>query len=187
MMENLSPLTRKFVAVGLLVIAVLLVLNVIVFPLSDRYSARQSAIADAQRQIAAYRQVLARAPALKEQVEQIRRNPRRRRGFLTAASPALAGAQLENKLKAIVQSNGGTLRSTRMQPQKGDGPERIRMTLDLTAGTGALLKIVHDIESAVPWLIADNVHIRALGQRTENPEVISARMDVEAFVWRESA
>ncbi len=141
MMEHFSPLTRKFIAVGLLVIAVLILLNLIILPLSDRYTARQAELVDARRQVATYRQILARAPALKARAEQISRDPRRRRGFLAAASPALAGARLENMLKAIVQANGGTLRSTRMQPHSGDGPERVRMTLDFTADPKALLTI----------------------------------------------
>ena len=186
MMENFAPLTRKVVAVGLLVIAILVLLNLIVLPLSDRYAARQAEIADARRQIAAYRQILARGPAQKAQAEQLRRDPRRRRGFLTAQSPALAGARLENRLKAIVQANGGTLRSTRMQPRSGDGPERVRVTLDFTAHPRALLDIVHKIETAVPWLIADNVHIRGALRRSGRPVSVSARMDVDAFIWGEA-
>lgn len=186
MMDSLSPVTRRIVAVGLLVIAVLLLLNLVVLPLTDRYSARQTEIADARRQLASYRQILARGPALKQRAEQIRRDPSRRRGFLTAASPALAGARLENMLKAIVQKNGGTMRSTRMQPQTGDGPERVRVTLDFTAHPEALLTIIQRIENAVPWLIVDNAQIRAMPPRSGGPATMNARMDVEAFVWREA-
>ncbi|MFP3942282.1 MAG: type II secretion system protein GspM [Alphaproteobacteria bacterium] len=185
-MDNLSPFTRKFVAVGLLIVAVLLFLNLIVLPLSDRWAAREAAIADARRQIAAYREILARGPALKKQVEQIQADPGRRRGFLIAGSPALAGARLENRLKAIVQANGGKLRSTRVRPQTGEGPERVRVTLDFTASPGALLSIIYRIETAVPWLIADNVHIRAAPARAGRPPSASARMDVDAFIWREA-
>lgn len=186
-MDTFSPFTRKFVAVGLLIIALLVGLNVIVFPLTDRRAAQAAAIADARQRIATYRQMLARGPALKAQIEKIKKDPRRRRGFLTAANPALAGARLENRLKAIVQASGGTLRSTRMQPQSGDGPERVRVTLDFTAEPRALLTIVQKIEAAVPYLTTDNVQIRVTPVRREQPAVITARMDVDAFVWRDGS
>ena len=186
MTESFSPLTRKLVALGLLMIAALAILNLIILPLTDRFAAREEAIGEARRQIAAYRDVLARAPALKVQIENIRQDPDRRRVFLPAASPALAGARLEGILKAIVQESGGALRSTRMLPQSGDGPERVRVTLDFTAGPGALLLIIQKIESAVPWLITDNVQIRSGPFREGQPVEISARMDVDAFLWREA-
>ncbi len=185
-MDDLSPTTRKFAAAGLAVITVLLICNLIVFPLRDGYSARQTEIAEARRKIGAYRQVLARAPALQQQAEQIRRDPQRRRGFLTAASPALAGARLEEELKRILQSNGGTMRSTRMQPQTGEGPERVRVTLDFTSEPHALLNIIHQVETAVPWLILDNVHVRTAHVAKSGSTLIKARMDVYAFVWRDA-
>jgi general secretion pathway protein M len=186
MMESFSPLTRKLVALGLLIIVVLAALNLVVLPLTDRYDAREEAIGDARRQVGTYREVLARGPALKAQIEEIRQDANRRRVLLTAASPALAGARLEDMLKAVVQESGGALRSTRMQPQLGDGPERVRVTLDFTANPRALLLIVQKIESAVPWLITDNVQIRSGPFREGQPVEISARMDVDGFLWRDA-
>lgn len=185
MTDSLSPLTRKIVALGLVVIAVLGALNLFILPVTDLHAAREGEIARARRQIAAYRQVLARAPALKTRIERIKADPGRRRGLLAAANPVLAGAQLENMLKTIVQANGGTLRSTRMQPQAGDGPERVQVTLDFTADAAALLTIIRKIETAVPWLTTDNVQIRTAPIRQERTVPISARMDVSAFVWRD--
>ena len=184
MTDAFSPLTRKLAAVGLAVLFLTALATLIVLPLTDRYSARDAEIAKARRQLETYRQILSRQKKVRSDLKQLTENPRYRTGFLPGETPALAGARLENSLKAIVQAGGGVMRSTRMQPQSEDDPQRVRLTLDFTASPKALMFITHKIETAAPYLMADNVQIRLIPARGDNPESMSAHMDVSAFLWR---
>ena len=82
--------------------------------------------------------------------------------MLSGGGDALAAADLQNRLGKIAAANGIVLRSTQiLPPQEEEGFRRIAVRVALEGDTGALLKILHGLETAPTLLFVDNLEIRA--------------------------
>ena len=73
--------------------------------------------------------------------------------YLPQTAPALAAAELQQRVRAVVEAAGGTLRSTQALPPVEEGSAvRVAVSVTLTGDTGNLEKILYDLESQTPLL-----------------------------------
>jgi general secretion pathway protein M len=158
----LSPMVGRFLAGMLLLLVVLTVAVVVVVPIID-------GLAGAELSNEEYRLALARGRALDRELKslngqstEIRQVQAAQSGFLDGANESLATAQLQNRIKTIVETDGGELRSTQVLPVRDEGKfRRIIVRGQMATNTAAMQRIFYDIESASPYLILDNIDIRA--------------------------
>lgn len=100
-----------------------------------------------------------------------------------ADTAALAGADLQNQLNALVANEGGTLLTSAFRDSSADGPlTPITVTVRLRCSMDALLRIVHGIENRSPVLFVDNlaVQVRHRGGPARSSE--DGDLDVELDV-----
>jgi general secretion pathway protein M len=123
-------------------------------------------IARERDQVVRYRRVLATLPALKAALAEEKAKDDYKAFYFDAATPALAGAQLQTDVQEMVREAGARPISTQVLPVKADEqPLRVRIRTQLQGDTEALLDILFRIEQARPFLFVDQMSIRSTTPR----------------------
>jgi general secretion pathway protein M len=190
MRASLSPRLRRLLAVALLVATAALLWSAVVSPLLTDY-------ADAQATIEHMRSALDRGAAAKYEIGSLRAelaDLKKRQlsdaGFIDGATESIAAAQLQNRVKTAVDSAKGELRSTQVLPARDDGKyRRITVRGQVLVTTAGLLRVLHDLESAWPYLFLDNVEIKAQPLARDRDAVpqdptLEIRFDVSGLMRR---
>ena len=85
-------------------------------------------------------------------------------GYLTGPSDALAAAQLQDRVKSVVEAAGGELRSTQILPAtalEGDlGFRRATLRVRFIVTIEGLETTLYELETGQPYLIIDDVTVR---------------------------
>ena len=88
--------------------------------------------------------------------------------YLPQSAPPLAAADLQQRVKAVVEASGGTLRSTQALPPVEEGNAvKVAVNASVSGDTESLQKILYDLEAQTPLLFIDNLEVsaRAIRQR----------------------
>jgi hypothetical protein len=109
-----------------------------------------------------YRRVAAQAPEYRKALDAMRERDGRR-FFLKNTAPNLAGAELQEQVRAAIEGNGGRITTSQNQGPRDEGRFRqIVVSVQFFANTAALQKILLAIEAQPPYLAIDNISIRPL-------------------------
>ncbi|MGH8800765.1 MAG: type II secretion system protein GspM [Casimicrobiaceae bacterium] len=161
-LHKLSPGRRRAFALALFVAAVVIVLAVVLGPviwLSQHYD---RAIADTSNRLRVYERIAAQAPEYRKALTAMERRSGRR-FYLTNTAANLAGAEMQEVVKAAIESNGGRITTSQNVAPRDDGRFReIVVNVQFFATTPNLQKILMAIETHQPYLIVDNLTIRPL-------------------------
>ena len=182
---------QRVLAVALFALAVLLVLSVLLVPLLLLHRHYDEAIAEFTDRIERYRRVAAQAPEYRKALDAMRERDGRR-FFLKNTAPNLAGAELQEQVRAAIESNGGRITTSQNQGPKDDGRFRqITVSVQFFASTPALQKILYAIEAQPPYLSVENMTLRPLNAfrgfkpaSGQEPE-INVQLDVAGFAFAE--
>lgn len=94
--------------------------------------------------------------------------------YLPQSAPSLAAAELQQRVKGIVEAVGGTLRSTQaLPPIEEGGAVKVTVSAAMTGDTESLGKILYELESQTPLLFVDNLDVTA---RENRPRLASGRL-----------
>ena len=184
---RLSPQRQRYLAVGLLVAAVALVLAVVLGPIVAMHRHYDAAIDDLTDRLERYRRVAAQAPELRRALELVKEKDGRR-FYLKNTAPNLASAELADLVRAAIEINGGRITTSQNQGPKDDGRFRqITVTVQFFASTPALQKILYALEAQPPFLSVESMTLRPLNAFRgfkpapgQEPE-INVQLDVAAF------
>jgi len=147
------------------------------------------AIAETTDRVAHLRRIAAQAPELRRALDSMKERDGRR-FFLRNTAPNLAGAELQELVKAAIESNGGRITTSQNTSPRDDGRfKQIGVNVQFFATTPALQKLLGALESQQPYLLVDNITVRPLnafrgfkpGPGME-PEV-NVQLDVSAFAY----
>ncbi len=188
---KLPPPRQRLLAVALLVVAVVLVLSALLVPLLLLHKHYDDSIAEFTDRVERYRRVAAQAPEYRKALDAIR-DKDGRRFFLKNTAPNLAGAELQEQVRAAIESNGGRITTSQNQGPKDEGRFRqITVTVQFFASTPALQKILYAIEAQPPYLSVENMTLRPLNAfrgfkpvTGQEPE-INVQLDVAGFAFAE--
>jgi len=190
---KLPPRQQRVLAVALLVVAIVGALVVLLLPVYLLHRHYDDAIASLGDRLDRYRRVAAQAPEYRKALDAMReRNGRR--FFLKNLAPNLAGAELQELVRAAVESNGGRITTSQNQAPKDEGRfKQIGVNVQFFATTPNLQRILHAIEVQQPYLIVENMTLRPLNAFRgfkpapgQEPE-INVQLDVAAFAYAEPA
>lgn len=195
-MISLAParLTRvqsRALAIGLLVAAVALALGVLLLPVVMLHKHYSDAIESLTDRLERYRRVAAQAPEYRAALEAMREK-NGRSFFLRNTAPNLAGAELQELVRAAIEANGGRITTSQNQAPKDEGRfKQITVNVQFFASTPNLQKILHAIETQQPYLVVENITMRPLNAFRgfkpgpgQEPE-INVQVDVAAFAFAE--
>lgn len=131
--------------------------------LDDEYSALTVRTRDDER-------LVARRAAITAQLQALRAEMAEAVDYLPAAEPAMAAAQAQSDLSALVERSGAIVRSTStLAPTVIEGFTTIGFQLNVTGSIDALRTLLYDIEGGQPRLIVDRLTL-APAQRSTSGE-----------------
>ena len=188
---RLSPQRQRYLAIGLLVAAVVLVLAVALGPIIAMHRHYDAAIDDLTDRLERYRRVAAQAPELRHALELVKEKDGRR-FYLKNTAPNLASAELADLVRAAIENNGGRITTSQNPGPRDEGRFRqLTVNVQFFATTPALAKILQALDTQVPYLLVENMTIRPLnafrgfkpgpGQEPEN----NVQLDVSALAYPE--
>ena len=156
-----SPNASRSAAIALLAVVVLIVIAALAVPawfLYQRYHAKEALMV---RQLSSYTALNELRPKLMRAVEVLKTRDTKKY-FLRGATPALAGADLQDVARQMIEANNGRLLSSQLLPHKDDGAIRtVNAKLQISANIQNLRQILYGIESREPFLFIENLQIRA--------------------------
>ena len=184
---------QRALAIAVLVVAVVAMLSVLLLPVVVLHRHYNNAITSLTDRLETYRRVAAQAPEYRKALD-VMREKDAKRFFLKNTAANLAGAELQELVRAAVEGNGGRITISQNQAAKEDGRYRqIGLNVQFFATTPNLQKILYALESQQPYLVVENLTLRPLnafrGFRPgpgQEPEV-NVQLDVIAFDFNEPA
>ena len=186
---KLPAARQRLLAAALLVVAAALALSVLLVPLLLLHRHYDDTIAALTDRVERYRRVAAQAPEFRKALDAIREKDGRR-FFLKNTAPNLAGAELQEQVRAAIEGNGGRITTSQNQSPRDEGRFRqIIVTVQFFATTPALQKILHAVEAQPPYLTVENMTLRPLNAFRgfkpapgQEPEV-NVQLDVAGFAY----
>lgn len=164
-----GPLGR-LAAMGILLTALLAVLQLAVVPAWTAYTAKGQQLDIARDQLERLQRLAAQLPALRTQVARLRDEDPLAPFLLQAANDALAAAELQERLKAITLAHDGRVLSTRVLKGAVDGPfERVVVEARLEMSLEGLQDLLYEIHTKKPYLFIEELAIMSRPQRRGSP------------------
>jgi len=188
---KLSPSRQRALALALLVVGTALLLSVLLLPLLLLHKHYDDTITVLADRLERYGRIAAQAPEYRKALEAMRARDGRR-FFLKNTAPNLAGAELQEHVRAAIESNGGRITTSQNQGPKEEGRFRqIIVTVQFFASTPALQKILYALEAQPPYLSVENMTLRPLNAFRgfkpapgQEPE-INVQLDVAGYAFVE--
>ena len=188
---RMTLMQQRATALAILVALVVLALAVLLLPVLLLHQHYDEAIADTANRLDRMRRVAAQAPELRRALDAMKARDGRR-FFLKNTAPNLAGAELQELVKAAVENNGGRITTSQNQGPKDDGRFRqITVSVQFFASSPALQKILYALEAQPPYLSVENMTLRPLNAFRgfkpapgQEPE-INVQLDVAGFAFAE--
>lgn len=113
------------------------------------------------RQLRGYTALNQSRPLLQQSLETLKtRNPQKL--YLKGTTPALMSAELQDMVKAIIESSGGRILSVQNLPNKEDnGHKQVGATLQTSINTPNLRRALYALETNTPYLFVENLTVRS--------------------------
>lgn len=108
--------------------------------------------------------------------------------YLGGASDALAAAELQERVRKAVVSEGAELRSIQNLAPESDGEfRRVTVRVQFSANLAAFHRILYRLETGKPFVFVDNLDLRnrlaARASKVENPDpLLAIRFDLSGYL-----
>jgi len=171
---HLSPAQSRIAALAILIVSAAIMVLLVAWPAWRLNKHYDEAIEDSADRLARYRRVAAARPAIEEAIAAVNQRDARKNYYQKCTTPALAAAELQSTIAAIVEANGARIFSSQTLPVKTDaktpaGPNEIGVTVQMTASIVPLHLILHAIETHQPYLFVGQLSVRGNQGRTYRP------------------
>ena len=187
-MTALSLPVRRAVALGLLAAVLAIVWLLGPQPYLDSLSAAQADVARAQNLVARYARLAAEKGALQAQVAALRADRGRGQGTFPGDNAQLVAANMQDRVKRLVESSSAVLRSTQVLPTRDEsGFRQVSIRVTMETEIEGVQKIFHALESANPYLFLNNVDIRSrvirsVRQSTDKAMSLNVTFDIYGYM-----
>jgi general secretion pathway protein M len=178
-----GSLLSRTLAVVLLGIALLGAYRLIIAPLVIAYRDGQSRIEQAKELLQRYEALAEQRSLLADRLAEQQERAASAAGYLTGPSDALAAAELQDRVKSVVEGAGGELRSTQILPAEELEADldfrRTTLRVQFVVTIDGLEETLYELETGQPYLIIDDVTVRQeRARRRRNEPRDQSRLDV---------
>ena len=187
-MNNLSPDLRQGIySLGILFLVILAFYSVLIQPAMSARIKNTERIEDLMFQSSKFSLSSQESDLLKEEIANLKKQNPNKNNFLENKAPAIVAADLQKKLKALVESSGGNLVSTHaLTDGKEEQFSKITVKVHMRTDMNALRDVFYQVAINEPLLFIDNILIqksrasRRKKQRAVNQ--IEVRFDVSGYM-----
>ena len=187
-MNNLSPDLRQGIfSLGILFLVILVFYTVLIQPAISARIKNTERIEDLMFQSSKFTHSSQESDSLKEEIENLKKQNPNKYNFLENKAPAIVAADLQKKIKALVESSGGNLVSTHALT---DGKEelfsKITVKVHMRTDIKALRDVFYQIAINEPLLFTENILIQKSRARSRKKQrvdnQIEVRFDVSGYM-----
>jgi general secretion pathway protein M len=158
---ELAPRLQRWIAIGLLLLVVVVLLNVIVVPVWSSSALHGERIDMLRRQALTMQGLADAAPRYEAAAKKLAANADTRLLTFAAPQPTLAVAQLQGQLSQLTASASAVVTSSQALPEAREGAlTKVTVQTMLEADVKALIKVLHGIDAARPLLKIEKLVIR---------------------------
>ena len=177
---------------GLLALLILLALLlafhlVLIQPAITQKSANAARIETLALQFSQFSRAGAEITRIKEAINRLRVTETGGGDFLAAQAPAIAAANLQKDLKAMIEASGGELISSQALPGRADETQpRVTIQAELRADMAALRAALYQLMIHRPLLFTDKIMIQrrnlSPGRRDRAGGLLEVQLEVSAYL-----
>ena len=158
-----SKQMQRWLAVGLLVAAILIVGLVVIMPIVNKSLALNEAKNNLVFRLEQYERILARKDAVMESMNAIKEQYQERGLLNSQGTGALASAEVQEFIKKAIVEAGGQLSSTQALPvTTKTGFSRITVSVRMTGNSEVLRAVLYKIETSTPLIVINQIDIRPM-------------------------
>jgi general secretion pathway protein M len=186
MIDQLSPLYRKILALTLLALAIVTVAGFIILPLYNLIETKSAQVEQTYSSVERYQNILGREDIYRTRLATIRQAPLPEITY-NATSHAALNSQMQNDIRSIIQRSGGNIDNMQsIPPTPEDGFQRIGLRMSLRADSKLLNKILQNMALHSKLLNFGNVSIRTpenqrANQAAVRAPVVTIRWDIYGY------
>jgi general secretion pathway protein M len=175
-----SSLLSRTLALVMLALALLGGARLVVAPLLAAFQDNASRIEEAEVLLQRYRALAEQRPTMADRIAAQQEFAASAAGYLQGPSDALAAAQLQDRVKSVIEGAGGELHSTQILPARAmEGVAVIRraaLRVQFEVTIEGLAETLYELETGQPCLLIDQLSVRE--QRTRRLDEAELRLDV---------
>ncbi len=185
---EMSPGFRRALALGLLGLLCAVLWRAAAAPAWRAFEADREAVDHHRDTIARLRGIAAAGSTYQSALERLRSQGGLAGAIMESQSDTLAAAELQQRVKALVEGAGGSLVSAQPTDSQAAGPfTRIGLSVRMVIDTPALQRVLHALESESPVVVIDDMLVLSRGARSSRRRVVTvdeldARLQLAAFV-----
>jgi len=186
---NMDASQQRQLAVGLLVIAAILLLCVTILPVTLANRALNGEIETLHGRLQRLETIASQDEELRARYAKLRQNQATRGYFLQGDSEAVASADLQRILKNITTAHDTQLMSTQILPAVNeDSLTRVSLRVRIRGPMEGLIESLYELESSLALLFLDNISVRTAVSvrqrlRVENNNLpFEANFDLTAYM-----
>jgi general secretion pathway protein M len=177
-----DSLLSRTLALVLLALALLGGGRLVVAPLLAAFQDNASRIEQAEILLRRYRALAEQRPAMADRLAAQQELAASAAGYLQGPSDALAAAQLQDRVKSVIEGVGGELRSTQILPARAIEDiaviRRVVLRVQFDVTIEGLAKALYELESGQPYLLIDQLSVREQRARRRDESEMEARLDI---------
>jgi general secretion pathway protein M len=166
MIDRLTPAQGRTLALALAALVVVLSYVLLIGPLVGQYRYYDEKLVALSHQLHQHQALAKDRTANRRLLDQLKRRDLAKQYYLASGKPALASAELQQRIKRLIDRNQAELISTQVvSGQRGDRSPEVTVKVRLRGHIGALQKVLYTLETSSPILFLDNVVIQASPSR----------------------
>jgi general secretion pathway protein M len=180
MIDHLSSLSQRNLAVGLLISVISCLVLTAVWPIWSANNAYQARIDTVVSELSRLRSHAAADKQLRPRLEQLRKSQLADGYYLKSGTEAVAAAELQRIIKEITGRNGTQILSTQILPAVSEQDfTRVALRVRARGRLTGIIESVYEIESYRTFLFLDNVSIRHSARGGTTLQGVSNQFDSE--------
>lgn len=187
--EKLSSPQRKLLALFMLALLIVVVAGIVALPYNAIIDSYDNKLQRLNEKLDIQRAIVRDGESARAQQRILDRLEATNGFFLTSDKPALASAELQKRVKQLIEESGGTVVSSQMLGDKSEqGVALVVLRVQMRCGVEELQKVFHTLEAQTPILFLDNVLLGARpagsivpGRGRESSQQLDVRFDVTGF------
>jgi general secretion pathway protein M len=183
---KLMPWHSRSLALALLLVTAAGLFMAVAGPLLSLHQRYRDSIEQSEDRLMRYKRIVAYKGALQQRLSIMQSRTASQDFYLRNTNPSLAAADLQEQVKQIIATNGGTLLSTQIMPEHQEGQlMQITVKVAMRGGIETMQKVFYTLESGRPFLFLDDVYVRAYSLRRGNQMTVSEmeiRFDLSGYI-----
>lgn len=176
--------TGRLAAMALLLAPVLALVQFVLVPVLEAYSAQDQQIEIARGQLERFQRLATQLPTMRAEVARLRDTDVLAPFLVNAANDALAAVELQERLKATAVAHEGRVLSTRVLKGTADGPfERVVVDARLEITLEGLQDLLHEIETRKPYLFVEELSVMDRPQRRGGATGVAKSLETRLTIY----